>query len=193
MTKENSKQEQPQTEIEKMSAIEIEKMFANEIAKLRRSCEETTMRCLEEAKRNILDEVNACLNSPEKPPTLRFTALAKSDELKPEVRDGRLWLRYAPKPSHAGRCGLSVGPNDPPRRLSTGVTLSIPDGYAALVCQVEEAGAKQRYLASELLFGETIEVEVVYRASQHHLVNVGRVIGCMLLVRVGEYAVDAAK
>lgn len=121
---------------------------------------------------------------------LTFDALYPAAELAPEFRDGRLWLRFAPKPKPMSSSAISVNTTDQPRRLPTGVRLHIPEGYAAHICQVEQLNGKNRYIVDEILFGNTDEVEVIYRASQSHYVSPGRVIGVVILVEMAKYGAE---
>lgn len=124
---------------------------------------------------------------------LTFETLYPTAELAPEYHDGKLWLRFAPKPKPMSNSTVSVNPSDRPYRLPTGVRLHVPEGYAAQVCQVEQQNGKERYIVGEILFGDTDEVEVIYRASQSHYVSPGRVIGCVLLIESVKYAAEVVK
>lgn len=112
-------------------------------------------------------------------------------EMRPEYKDGRLWLRFAPRPSPQRNAAVSISAGET-KRLPTGTKLYVPDGYGAHVCQVETRNGSERLIVGDILVGDTQEVEVTYRSAEHMYVHPKKIIGCVLLVPLAKYTVEAS-
>jgi hypothetical protein len=135
--------------------------------------------------------INAVLDQPNDAASveLHYDFLYPSDgaaEMRPEYLDGRLWLRFAPKPSPLRNVAVSIGAGEV-KRLATGVRLRVPEGYAALICRVEQSNGGERLTPGDVMTGHTQEVEVTYRSAEHMYIHPKRIIGCVLLVPVAKY------